>query len=328
MKDLSARAFATKTLFVLLFLASAWLVFFANCALAQQRQEIGTKKAGIAVYPLSYDVQARPGDRFKKEIKITNVTNEGLLLAIEADDFIPEDEFGHIKILASREKGTSKAPLSPWVSLSEKIISLAPRQDTVIQYTVSVPKNAKPGGRYGVIRFYLTEGMFDTRAAEDVENSIWQTVYLRVIGKTEESVDVEELYTYENTDDDQNKASIFNSGPVGFGARIENTSTVHYTPSAFIRIKSFYGYRKDVPVKTSLVLPDSIREFRSVWDDTPVFGFFQADVLVRVGDKTLISPASSFLILPWKIILIVFAVLLVFGAALFMSRKVEKQRAS
>ncbi|MFU8855064.1 hypothetical protein ACNAW0_29475 [Micromonospora sp. SL1-18] len=87
----------------------------------------------------------RPGTTIKRKIRIVNKSAERQRLDLyPAAASVAQTQFTFAEGRAANE-------LTPWISLDRDQVDLKPGEDTDVQTTVTVPKNASAGERYAVI---------------------------------------------------------------------------------------------------------------------------------------------------------------------------------
>jgi hypothetical protein len=105
--------------------------------------------------------------------------------------------------------------------------------------------------------------------------------------------------------------TIFQSGPLNFVTRLENTGNVHEQPAGQITITNMFG-KKLAAININLpprnILPASTRKFTSALDSSVIgnkklFGRYTAELKVTYGqDKKVITKKVTFWVIPYKLI--------------------------
>ena len=122
-----------------------------------------------------------------------------------------------------------------------------------------------------------------------------------------------DFYTTKSAKDDKDakKAKFFETGPIGFTERLKNTGTVHVKPVGYVDVRNMFNKRiAQLPVSNPArnVLPDSIRKFDQQLEAKRLFGRYTATMNVSYGKTNkLTSKTISFWVIPYKLILIVLA---------------------
>lgn len=272
-----------------------------NHAGAQQ-----TAGQGLEISPPLIDIKADPGQVIKTQLKVRNVTKDTLIVEAEYNDFVAGGEDGQPKILL---KGDEQSPYSikDWLS-TIPTATLAPRQQATFDVTISVPKDASPGGHYGVVRYTGTPA--DTEgSAVALSASIGTLMLVNVSGDVQQSAKISELFSAR----DGKKRTMFEYGPVGIVTKIENTGNVHIKPKGNIRVSNMFGKKvQDTQFNPNggNVLPKSTRKFDQSVNKKLMFGKYKIQADVTYGDDNkIISQTASFWVIPYKLILIVIALI-------------------
>ncbi len=265
---------------------------------------------GLEISPPLFNLKANPGQVLRTEFRIRNVTDQPLLAKAQYNDFVAGDkEDGNPRILLdSSSEDPSPYTIKGWISTIGEVI-IRPNEQKTIQVTISVPKDASPGGHYGVIRFTGTTPEVDSSSVT-LSASVGTLMLITVSGDVQDNANILELFTSQNN----KKRSLFEYGPITITTRFENKGNVHEQPSGTVAVFNTFGKRvgeMKFNDSKSNVLPKSIRRFENTLDKKLLFGRYkvQAD-LVYGPDKTIISKTAYFWVIPYKLITLALAVVL------------------
>lgn len=174
--------------------------------------------------------------------------------------------------------------------------------------TIKVPANAAPGGYYGVIRFSANPpGMEGTGVS--LSASLGALIFIRVNGEAKEEMKFEEFYTVAS---EGTRTGFFESQPVNFVARVNNSGNVYEQPVGKIVVKDIFGNtvtNVNMNLDRRNVLPGSIRKFEAPMDKTNIgdkflFGYYSAKLTMAYGNNNqTIEKEVGFWVIPWKLIL-------------------------
>jgi hypothetical protein len=273
---------------------------------------------GLEISPPLINLKADPGQVLHAKMGVRNVTTQTVAVKAQYDDFVAGGEEGQPKLLLD---GSEKSPYSikDWLSTPANEV-LIPQQQKIIDITVTVPKDASPGGHYGVVRFTaLPPDATDTSVS--LSASIGSLILVNVSGAVTEKASIVELSASQHG----KKRSLFEYGPITISTRVSNGGNIHLQPTGRIRVTNMFGSQAgsfEVNPNKGNVLPQSIRRFDQVLNRKLLFGRYkiQAD-LVYGTDKKIISSSATFWVIPYKLI-----VLVVTGLALlvFLIRRYNK----
>ena len=274
----------------------------------------------LEIGPPVITLNANPGQTIKTKLSLRDVSSGNLLVKGQVNDFVAAGEDGTPRIILDDSKESSPYTIKGWVPDLPSFV-VVPKEIKVLDVTFNIPANASPGGHYGVIRFTATPPeLHDTGVS--LSASLGALVLITVSGQTKEAMNVKEF----TVSKDGKPGPVFQSTPLNFLARFQNTGNVHEQPVGQITIKNMFG-KKIANVNVNLpprnVLPASVRKFQSPLDSQVIgnkklFGRYTADLLVKYGPggKMTTSSKLSFWVLPYKLIVIVIVALIVLFFAL------------
>ncbi|MEX0621934.1 MAG: hypothetical protein WD187_03000 [Candidatus Woykebacteria bacterium] len=308
--------------------ATAFLLstFFATVAAQEDTTENGTTAGiGIQVSAPIYNFQIDPGDSGQEIIKVRNVGDKAETFYPEVFDFRASGETGTPAFILDSQAETYTYSLAAWITISKQPITLKPNESTALNFTINVPKNAEPGGRYAGVLFGTAP---PTAGANQVaiSNKVGSLVLVRVSGDAKEEASVEEFSTPKN---------FYREGPVDFVARIKNTGNVHVIPKGNIDIKDTFGRKvASLPVneKNGNVLPESIRRFDKdssnlIWEPGGfTVGRYTATLALTYGDPAKnLTAQVTFWVVPWvQLLIIALAVIIVILLLIFLVKRYNK----
>lgn len=262
----------------------------------------------LEIAPPVVNLTADPGETKNVDINLRDISSNSLVVTGEVNDFTASGEDGTPKVLLD-EGEESPYSIKSWIDDLQQL-TLAPREVKSLPVTIRVPANAAPGGYYGVIRFTATApGVTGNGVA--LSASLGALIFIRVNGDAEESVNFEDFFTIAENGD---RASLFESQPVTFVARLKNGGSVHEQPTGQITVKDLFGNavaNVNMNLERRNVLPGSIRRFEAPMDKSNVgdrflFGYYTADIVVSYGsDGQTTTSKVGFWIIPWRLVLTV-----------------------
>ncbi len=247
-------------------------------------------------------------------IKVTNLTTAPLSVKTGKENFVAKGEEGEIELVDNADPIYS---LAPWFTLDATQLDIPALGTKELHYTVAIPTNAEPGGRYGSIVFSTIPPKLPSgQSGAAVQQTIAGIAFLRINGPANEQLNVDSFNAgnYQGKEQFLNQ-TFFEYGPVGFLTRLKNTGTVHEKATGTIEIKNIFGLKvASIPLDEHFVIPGAIRRLHNTWGkgaNNPVmFGPYTATMHAKyAGGKTL-SATTSFTVIPWKIVILVLVVLL------------------
>lgn len=279
------------------FIAVFFAVFVAGSAIVSAQ----TAGQGLEIAPPLVDLKADPGQTIKTQIRVRNVTKDPLVIKAQFEDFVANGEDGQPKILL-KEGEKSPYSIKDWL-VSTSGVTLASGQRESIEVIVNVPKDASPGGHYGVVRFTgAPPEIADTGVS--LSASVGTLVLVNVSGNVSQSAKVIELFTSKNG----KRGSLFEYGPLSVTTRVQNTGNTHFQPKGTLQVTNMFG--KNVLVEqfnqdNRNVLPGSIRKFEQNINKKWLFGRYTVKADVVYGtDSQITSASKTFWVIPYKLIII------------------------
>lgn len=311
--------FAWRSLFTRLTLIAALLLAPATTALAVTAPASSTTSAqaapgqGLQISPPLISVSADPGQTVNLSIKIRNVSGGPLVIHGTADDFGAKGE-GGIPYILLGETTATRYSLKFWLGAVPSV-TLQPQQIQTLTVPINVPKNAEPGGHYGVVRFTGTPpDLGGTGVA--LSASIGTLVLFTVNGNITESLNAVDVKTSHNG----TNHTFFEQGPITISERIKNDGTVHEHPQGKIIISNLFGKQTAslaLDKNSANILPDSIRKFSQDLSQKNLFGRYSVKGSLTYGNsKVLVLPATSFWVIPYRLIIAVLLITLIIFFAL------------
>ena len=252
---------------------------------------VSAQGTGLSVSPLTFELTANPGDEISNIVKVFNTGDSSIPVTIEVEDFRPVGETGQVTISPEEDETYS---LAKWVRTVPETFILEPQELRVVEFTVSVPLNAEPGGHYGSILASISGGTI-AGGGTAIAQKVGALLLLQVAGEVREQLFLKSF-----------KAPQFSEyGPITLASRFENSGTVHVKPRGFILIKNMLGGEvAQLNLSQKNVLPDSIRRMETVLDKKYLFGRYEATLTAIYGSANEpISAVTTFWIIPWKITL-------------------------
>ncbi len=269
-----------------------------------------TAQNDFVVEPGKTEVFLNPGESMVKNISITNRVNKTVKFKLSTEDFVGSNDAKQPVVLM----GDANSPYSLKDFIVPEIteFSLEFGEKITIPVTVSVPKNAEPRGYYGALIVSNDPDKLSGGTASDVEGKtrivsrIGSLFLLRINGEGKEEGNIENFKTIGP------KQMFYSSRPTGFEIAYKNTGNVHLVPYGTITIKNIFGQVVGIlPVDAYFVLPDSIRYREVNWADGFSLGRYTANLSLYKGYNNEYSDAKlSFWIIPWKILVPAFVVIL------------------
>lgn len=270
------RNFSLNKLFLLLCLLGFWSLNTSQAVYAQG-------SAGITIIPPKFELFANPGDIVTETIRVKNESPDPMVFGILVEDFSSAGEEGSV-VLEEGESDSSYS-LKSWIEPSANNLTLQPNEEQVFPFTITIPRDAEPGGHYASILFQIGEGQAEA-GVTSVQHRVGSLVLLRISGNVVEDANIE---TFD--------APVYStSAPVVFNLRVKNDGTTHIRPSGTIIITNLFGQKVDeIPLNSANVFPGAIRKMETEWNPGSVLGHYTATLVASYGQQSLpLTTATKF----------------------------------
>lgn len=267
----------------------------------------------LEIAPPVLTLTADPGATLSTQIQLRDISASPLIVTSTINDFSAQGESGDPKIDVDQ---TEPSPYSirSWVQAFPQL-NMKSQELQKLPVIIKVPKNAAPGGYWGVVRFSATPPGIDGQGVS-LSASLGSLVFIRVNGDAKESMSIEQFYTSEPGKD--TPATLFESTPLDFVLRIKNSGTVHEQPVTRVDIKDIFGKEVaavNINLDAKNVLPGSIRKFTAPLDKgtlgtTMLFGKYTAEVTSTYGSgtsKQTVTTKMDFWVIPYRLIILIIA---------------------
>jgi hypothetical protein len=259
----------------------------------------------LEIAPPVLNLSANPGQTIKSQISLRDVSSGSLRVTGQVNDFVASGEDGTPKILLD-ETEPNPYSLKSWIAPLPSLL-LKPRQIENLPVSITVPKDAAPGGYYGVVRFTAATPPELEGTGVSLSASLGALILLKVNGAAKEGLTIEEF----SVNNGGKSGNIFESTPLTFVQRLKNTGNIHEQPAGQVTITDMFG-KKIAAVNVNLpprnILPQSIRKFEqkldsSVLGNKKLFGKYTADLHLTYGsNKQEVTSSMTFWVIPYTLI--------------------------
>lgn len=230
--------------------------------------------------------------------------------------FQPTDETGTPSFLP---KETQSDGLVSWIDFPFSEITVPAQSKIEVPFQVVIPDDVSSGGYYAAITASTAPTDIVATNGAIVEAKTAILVLFTVEGETVEKLELLDFRILEKG----------GSLPLGsYQFRVQNQGNVHLTPRGEIRVSNLFGRTiasMDTNSAEGRVLPASTRlfteSFEEEWDLTwlqaagyqlryLMFGPLTAELTLSYGTDEILSAQTSFWLIPWELISLVFATIL------------------
>ena len=265
----------------------------------------------FVVGPGKIDVEMSPGESRTFQLSVSNRLGYEKQFTLVEEDFSGSRDIQRPVVLLGDDHGPYS--LRDYLRIATSSITIPHGTKARISVTISVPKDAQPGGLYGsVVVATVTKPNSDNSelgaaGTSPIITRIGTLFFIRVKGP----VEVDGKLTKFSLPGD--KTIYWGSDPVTFNLLFQNEGNVHVDPFGTISIKNMLGATVgNVDVEAWFSMPKSLR-FREVqWASPFLFGRYVAHAKINRGYDNIIDEADLvFWVIPLKIILVILITLIV-----------------
>ncbi len=274
----------------------------------------------LTISPAKVDIKADPGQTIIGEVELFNEQNEVKTFYASYENFESRGDSG-APYFVGAEDG-----LATWITTVPQI-SIKPGERKIIQYTVTIPENTKPGGYFAAI-FFGTQPRQSTAGGEvSIGGKIGVLLLLRVSGQVDETAGLSSFTT-------KNENRFFTRLPIQFEYSFNNAGGDRAVPRGLVKIKNSLRFTTEeinANVRLGSVLPSSTRRFDIMWGEQQSeqsnvdpgffkiawlqlknfsFGWYTAELELTWGESNQTAQASyNFFVIPWQMLTILIVIL-------------------
>ena len=274
--------------------------------------------------PAKIEVILDPGTKETRSIYVTSRITKPTKFRVEIEDFIGSDQPDKPVILLGNDKSpySLKDYLKP--EINEFTLNFGDR--IRIPIDIDLPPNAAPGGFYASVLISNAPDKLATSSNEQTQTKtisrVGALLFVRVNGQVNENGQVEDFRI-------KNTRPFYQRADLTFQILFRNNGSVHLVPYGTIEIKNIWGKVIDtLPVDAYFSLPQSLRYREIYWQHGGLLGYYQATLNLHRGYGQLVDTRSiSIWIIPWKIIIAIFVIILILVSVYYyISRNFEFRR--
>ncbi len=267
----------------------------------------------LTASPVKVEVTGDAGQTLRGEIELINEQNIPKLLFTSFENFEPAGDTGSPRFIGATDG------LATWLRAQNQV-TLEPGQKTIVPYTITIPKDAEPGGYFAAVFLGEQDPASQEAGEVSIGGKLGILILLRVSGDIVESAGLSEYAA-------NNGGRIFSELPISFSYRFSNSGGDRVVPLGDITIKNTFGGVATTfaaNVNEGSVLPNSTRKFESVWGQTVVatstdsffatakeqfsdfhFGLYSAHIKVTYGATNQVATdVYRFVLIPWQLLVI------------------------
>lgn len=252
--------------------------------LAEVRAQEGISPR-LAVSPHTFELSVSRGEILQDKIRVLNQSEVAISMATRIIDFTAEEETGQMLFDEVAQDPSFASRF--WIKIENPDFILDPGETEEVRFSVEVPENAEPGGKYAVVLFepqlpsyYFKEGQ--PRAIPVIGVLFLFSVEVEGLTRPEEPLTIVEFTIPENlhlkrlenfvasfaglfTEVRATKEEVFSiveTSHLPFALRIKNNDIYHIKPEGKLLILANSGkVVGETEILKTTILPGKIRQF-------------------------------------------------------------------
>lgn len=278
----------------------------ASVVLAQETSR------NYTITPPSINQKLNPGQSTSGVLKVINDTEGDLNFTVGAQDFIVQDNQG-TPVLVANNSLSNKFSAASWIKVTPSSFVVKPHQRQEMNYTINIPKNARPGGHYAVVTYAPTQGISVSGTGALVKTQAGTLFYISVNGPITEKSIISKFFTN----------SFYEYGPIKILTQIKNLGDLHITPNATVTVSGLF-FNKSKALETRNIFPEVARDFETTLGQTFMIGRYKASLMGSYGVNNNMPLIASvyFWVFPWRLALVVtLAIVALILAVLYLKKR-------
>jgi len=260
--------------------------------------------------PAKYDVSLDPGATTTEYLTVTNRMEKEEWFNVTVEDFVGSSDPGKTVILLGDEKGPYS--LKDYIIPEVPSFTLRPGEQITFAVTISIPKDATPGGLDGAVLISSGPSSRGKGGAITISR-LGSLFFVRVNGDAKEEGILQD-FSLKGP-----KHWFYEKGPFTFSFLFKNSGNIHLAPYGNIVITNSIGQEIDsIDIEPYFALPDSVRSREVTWNKNVLMGRYKVELSLNRGYKNIIDKEYIIIwVLPWKFLLMAFLVICVVVATVY-----------
>jgi hypothetical protein len=285
----------------------------------------------LTITPIRYEIAGDPGQTLTQKMGLVNETKTTQTFYASFANFEAQGDTGSPTFIDAKEG------LGTWITTEQASVTLAPGAQKELTFTITIPKDAEPGGHFAAVFWGTSPGAAPGQVSIGAKTGM--LILLSVNGDVKEQAGLVDFQLHNNK-------HFYKMLPVGFQYRFSNQGGDRVKPAGSVVVRSIFGWvvkKVNANPFDGNVLPGTTRKFSPEWSkrdsvDTRdqeitrnesysftkavkdewhnfAVGIFRAKVVATFGATAQVakSHAVYFVVFPWELLL----VLIVIGIPLF-----------
>ncbi|MEI6498511.1 MAG: hypothetical protein WCO23_00965 [bacterium] len=292
-----------------------WAILFTLAILSFSIPKFAlAAQEGIQISPLTYKFDIKPGETQSAKITVKNLNNTPLDYTTEAEIFSSVSDDG-APSFAAETKEAGLNTLADWIVFTNDSTGTIPVGGTkVINFTITVPANAEPGGHYAAVFAKQSTPTAEGQTEIGVASRVGTLVLVTVPGEVIKSSAITEFKS----------PSFVIGGPVSFDMKVKNSGSVHFDSNAKVELKPIFGKTTTVDLGTHTIIPANSRNFVGEWSYKYPFGRYAITATATDIDGKLMTTTAILWAIPLVIVIpAIFVIILLILLIVYMKKHLK-----
>ncbi len=265
----------------------------------------------VTVGPAKIEYKVNPGEKISDKLFLYNETEQTQTYYASFEKFTIENN--EMKFLSGEP-----TELPNWFKM-ERSVTLKPKEQKEIPFTIEIPPDAPPGGHFAVI-WWGTGAPTKEAGQVGVVARAGILVFLQVSGQVNEKGSIVEFSL-------PGKKFIVFKFPEEFLLKFKNEGNTYLKPKGEIVVKNIFGAKiayYDVNTKDAIVFPNNTRDLNVLkkFNQPPLgFGLYRAVLNLNWGENQKAEKTIYFVALNWFVLI---AILLIIFVLFLLPKAIRK----
>jgi len=266
----------------------------------------------VIVRPAKAEVTIAEGEERKVAFTVSNGTGDPLRVRVSFEDVAAKSQESalddSVQLLGEMSGAHS---LKDALSVTRSTFEIQTGEEVSVPVTLSIPRGAEPGGRYGSVVFHFSkldpQGKADTNVS--LEGRIATLLYVRVAGDVIEEGKLVAFGLFNNA---KTTPPPTIEEPLRMQVAYQNTGSVHLNPYGRVTVRSVFGSTHELIIDPWAVLPEATRMREINMTESLMPGYYTAHLELNRGYQDIVDEQTvAFFVLPtpvgWTIFFLVLA---------------------
>lgn len=272
-----------------------------------------SQDSGIQISPLTYNYDIDPGGSKDSQITLKNLGDEEIEYTIETENFTATTDDG-APVFNSKPSVEGVTSLADWFDFPDgRTAKIPAKGSTEINFSVSVPEGAEPGGHYAAVFAKVVGKTEEGKTELGVSSRVGTLFLVNVPGDVRYGVEIEDLTV----------PTFIWKGPVDLKMKIRNSGNVHYDSQAEIALRRLViSGESKVDMGAHTVIPDSSRAYEGRWESKYPFGIYRVTASATGGEASPATKVATVYAIPLIVVIPLIAIIAVITMTIrFLRRK-------